>query len=192
LQHQKVVEFPRVYQLYNRTIFQRYHLIIRLATPSDFPTIEHIAYQTWPATFGDILSAEQIQYMLSWMYSQESLNEQVDQKGHVFLMAVDDTGEAIGYVSYELNYKGQPITKIHKLYLLPQTQGRGIGQLLIEEVAQRALQASNTALSLNVNRQNRAVQFYERMGFSVVDEENINIGNGYLMQDYVMQKPLVS
>ena len=160
---------------------------IRPATPVDYPTIERIAHQTWPDTFGAILSAGQIQYMLDWMYSQDAIKEQVEQKNHVFLMASDDTGEVIGYASYEHR---DETTKIHKLYLLPQTQGQGIGRLLIAEVARRALVARSTALSLNVNRQNRAVQFYERIGFVVVSHEDIDIGNGFLMQDYVMQKPL--
>jgi len=163
---------------------------IRLATPADYPTIERIARQTWPHTFGSILSVEQLNYMLNWMYSQQAIAEQVEQKDHVFLIAFNDAGEAVGYVSFEVNYV-PAITKIHKLYLLPQTQGQGIGRLLIDEVARRTLAAGNTALSLNVNRQNRAVQFYERLGFSVVGCEDIDIGNGFLMQDYVMQKPLV-
>lgn len=161
---------------------------IRLATPADYPTIERIARQTWPDTFGSILTMEQIQYMLHWMYNQQAINEQVDQKGHVFLMASDDAGEAVGYASYEHQNK---LTKIHKIYLLPQTQGQGIGRLLIEEVIQRALTGGKTALSLNVNRQNQAVQFYERLGFTVVATQDIDIGNGFLMQDYVMQKPLI-
>lgn len=166
-------------------------MIVCPATPADYPTIERIAHQTWPDTFGAILTPEQIAYMLHWMYRPEALAQQVEQKGHVFLMAVDGMGEAVGYVSYEVNYKSQT-TKIHKLYLLPQTQGQGIGRLLIEAVAERAKAADNNALALNVNRQNRAVQFYERMGFAVRETEDIDIGNGYWMQDYVMIKPLHS
>lgn len=164
---------------------------IRPATSADYGTIERIAHQTWPATFGHILSVEQLNYMLNWMYTPEAIVEQVEQKGHIFLIATDDTGETVGYVSYEVNYKPAN-TKIHKLYLLPQTQGQGIGRLFIDEVAKRALTAGDTALTLNVNRHNRAVQFYERMGFSVVDNEDIDIGNGFLMHDLVMQKPLLS
>ena len=164
---------------------------IRPATPTDYPAIQRIAHQTWPATFGHILSVEQLNYMLNWMYTPEAIVEQVEQKKHVFLIATDDAGDTVGYVSYEVDYK-PTITKIHKLYLLPQTQGQGIGRLLIDEVAQRALAAGNIALGLNVNRQNRAVQFYERMGFSVVAHEDIDIGNGYLMQDFIMQKQLTN
>ncbi len=163
---------------------------IRPATPADYVTIERIAHETWPDTYGSILSAGQFDYMLNWMYSPEAIAEQIEQNNHVFLMAVSDTGETVGYVSFEVNYKPE-ITKIHKLYLLPQTQGQGIGRLLINEVAQRALAAGNTALGLNVNRQNRAVQFYERMDFSIIASEDIDIGNGFLMQDFIMQKPLI-
>jgi len=164
---------------------------IRPATPTDYPAIQRIAHQTWPDTYGSILSTEQFDHMLNWMYTPEAIAEQVEQKNHVFLMAANHAGETVGYVSYEVDYK-PTITKIHKLYLLPQTQGQGIGRLLIDEVARKALTAGNTALGLNVNRQNRAVQFYERMGFSVVAQEDIDIGNGYLMQDFIMQKQLTN
>lgn len=202
LKSYRVVEFPCVSQLYNSIPLQRCNLDIRPATPADYPAIQRIAQETWPSTFGEILTPEQIDYMLHWMYRPESLQEQVEQKRHVFLMATNNAGEDVGYVSYEVGHLRDDIsknqmsslktTKIHKLYLLPQTQGQGIGRMLIEAVAERAKAAGNNALILNVNRNNRAVQFYERLGFVVAQTEDIDIGNGYWMQDYVMVKPLHS
>jgi ribosomal protein S18 acetylase RimI-like enzyme len=159
-------------------------------TPGHYLLIEQLAHQTWPTAFGDILSAEQIQYMLSWMYSPDAITEQVDQKGHVFLLAEDDAGEPLGYVSYELTVNEKPVTKIHKIYLLPASQGQGIGRMMIDYVAKQAEHVENVALQLNVNRQNKAVAFYEKMGFEVVGEEDIDIGNGFLMEDYIMMKRL--
>lgn len=163
---------------------------IRPATPADFPAIERIARQTWPATFGAILSPDQIEYMLNWMYQPDALTGQVEQQGHVFLLLLDDAGEPLGFVSYEPHYRNEPVTKVHKLYLLPDTQGRGLGRMLLDEVSRRAGQQGDTALALNVNRHNRAVLFYERIGFSVTGQEDIDIGNGFLMQDFIMTKPL--
>ena len=164
---------------------------ITQATEQDLPIIRDIAYQTWPTTFGEILSPTQISYMLDMMYNLDALKAQVDEKKHVFLLAKDaDTNEHLGYVSYELNYKNQPLTKIHKIYLLPASQGKGVGRLFIEQVAQVALSHANTRLGLNVNRYNKAIQFYERMGFAVVGHEDIDIGDGFLMEDFVMEKPL--
>lgn len=161
------------------------------ATEHDLPIIRDIAYQTWPSTFGDILSAEQIEYMLDMMYSMDALKTQVNEKNHIFLLAQDsDSKNYLGFTSYEFDYKGQSKTKIHKIYLLPASQGKGVGRLLIDQVAELASAHGNTILSLNVNKYNKAVQFYERMGFSTVDTETIDIGNGFIMDDYVMEKPM--
>jgi len=160
-------------------------------TINDLPIIQDIAYRTWPATFGEILSADQITYMMAMMYSPEALREQIEEKGHIFLLAADpNIDQNLGYVSYELNYQGQPATKIHKLYVLPESQGKGVGQALISIVAIMAQQHNNESLWLNVNRHNKAIRFYERQGFSVMATETINIGNGYVMDDVVMKKPL--
>ena len=165
--------------------------MIKLITASQahLPEIKRIAYETWPATFGAILSEKQIAYMLDWMYSIPSLMSQIEEKGHVFILA-QEGNEYLGYVSYELNYNGLPKTKIHKIYLLPASQGKGVGALLINQVGEIATQNENKALLLNVNRYNKAVGFYEKMGFNIVGNENIDIGDGFLMEDFIMEKLL--
>ncbi len=164
-------------------------LKINVASETDLSEIKRIAYETWPLTFGEILSPQQIEYMLEWMYSLPSLTEQIQEKGHVFIL-IKEEGESLGYVSYELNYKGIAKTKIHKIYLLPASQGKGVGAALIRRVAEIATENQNTALILNVNRFNKAIGFYEKMGFAIVGSEDIDIGDGFLMQDYIMEKPL--
>jgi GNAT superfamily N-acetyltransferase len=166
-------------------------ITITEATEHDLPIIRDIAYQTWPSTFGEILSPDQIRYMLDMMYSPDALKRQIKDKNHVFLLAREaDTGAYFGYLSYELDYQAEPKTKIHKIYLLPASQGKGVGRLLIDKVAELAIEQKNARLVLNVNRYNKAIQFYERMGFTIIDTETIDIGNGFLMEDYVMEKPL--
>lgn len=164
-------------------------ITIKQASEHEFSVIRSIAHQTWPPTFGDILSEKQIDYMLEWMYSIPSLDEQVKKKGHTFLLAREDN-HCLGFASYELNYGGESITKIHKLYVLPDTQGKGIGKGLINRIAETAISHRNTALSLNVNRNNPAVQFYQYLGFTIVGEENVSIGESFLMEDYIMKKQL--
>ena len=166
-------------------------ITITKATDQELPIIRDIAYQTWPTTFGEILSPAQISYMLEMMYSLDALTTQIGEQGHVFLLAQEaETKAYLGYVSYELDYKSQSKTKIHKIYLLPASQGKGVGRLLIDKVARIAAEHKNSTVALNVNRYNKAIQFYERMGFNVVDNETIDIGDGFLMEDFVMEKPL--
>jgi ribosomal protein S18 acetylase RimI-like enzyme len=161
------------------------------ANETHFPIIQHIAHQTWPVTFGSILSQDQISYMLEMMYSLPALREQVTHKGHVFLLAQEGT-DYLGYASYELNYTETSKTKLHKIYVLPTSQGKGIGKILINAVVEKALQYHNQSLLLNVNRENKAISFYQKLGFKIIGEENIAIGNGFLMEDYVMEKKLIT
>ena len=162
-------------------------IVIFEAEPRHLSAVRDIAYQTWPSTYKDIVSQEQIEYMLERMYDLPELQQQMTQKGHVFLIAKVEEN-ALGFASYELNYKNEPKTKIHKIYLLPKSQGLGIGKALIDRVVAAAQLAQNQQLTLNVNRKNKAVQFYERVGFVATATEDIDIGRGYLMQDFIMTK----
>jgi len=152
----------------------------------DYQTIYDIAVPVWDATYKSILKAEQLDYMLQLMYSREAIAEQMSTKGHQFLLALDDNA-AVGFASYELNYSSET-TKIHKLYVLPETHGKGIGRALINEIENAAKANADRTLLLNVNRFNPAVNFYSKVGFINVGEEDVAIGNGYLMEDYIMQK----
>lgn len=155
---------------------------------SDIFRIKTIAELTWPDTFKDILSDEQIRYMLDWMYSIEVLASQIDN-GHQFYVLTENEKD-FGFVGIELNYPNQGNAKIHKIYVLPEFQGKGIGGKLIEKVVQYSKLNKINSLTLNVNRFNKAIDFYLKKGFKITKEENIDIGNGFLMEDYVMEKIL--
>ncbi|HCT94384.1 MAG: GNAT family N-acetyltransferase [Bacteroidetes bacterium GWE2_39_28] len=165
---------------------------IRNASEADFPIIQEIAQKTWPNTFSAILSPGQISYMLDMMYSTDSLKNQTIKNGHRFLLAFlqESSGSdvCIGYASYELNYSGENRTKIHKIYILPNHQGEGAGLALINKIEEIAISCNEHNLFLNVNKNNPAITFYKRLGFDIIREEKIPIGNGFFMDDYVMQK----
>lgn len=157
------------------------------AAINDIKRIQEIVNITWPITYGDILSKEQLDYMLNLFYSDEALTEQYNKKEQLFYLISDDDTN-LGFIGIEHNYKDNTRTKIHKIYLMPETQGKGIGKKVIEEIEKLAFQNNSKALLLNVNRFNSALGFYKKVGFEIIDEVNIEIGNGYLMEDYVMEK----
>jgi diamine N-acetyltransferase len=150
--------------------------------------IQELAYKIWPDAYSEILSQEQLNYMLDKFYSLEALNSQFENE-HVFLL-VEDKGDYLGFASYELNYNNSSKTKLHKLYVLPQTQGTGVGKNLLQEVAKRAKSAQNSYLFLNVNKYNKAQNFYRKLQFKIISEEIIPIGNDFVMDDFVMEKEL--
>jgi len=164
-------------------------ITITAATINDIKQIQNIVNITWPITYGEILSKEQLDYMLGLFYSTEALTEQYDKKVQLFYM-IDEDEINIGFIGIEHHYNEEALTKIHKIYLLPETQGKGIGKKVIDEIGKLASENNSTALLLNVNRFNTALGFYKKIGFEVKEEVDIEIGNGYLMEDYVMEKKI--
>ncbi|MCD7914260.1 MAG: GNAT family N-acetyltransferase [Tannerellaceae bacterium] len=157
------------------------------ADKSNIPDIQAISDVVWPVTFCEILSPKQIHYMMDMMYSTEAITQQMDELNHHYLL-VKEGEDFLGYLSYESHYQGKPWTKVHKIYVLPDTQGKGVGRFFIEEVAKIAKANGDTELSLNVNRFNKAIDFYKKVGFEVIGSEDIDIGNGFLMEDYIMNR----
>ena len=160
------------------------------ATTSHIKAIQEVSALAWPEAFKEILSASQIAYMMEWMYSEASLREQMEEKNnHYFLVTADD--QNVGYMSIEHNCENKEKTKIHKLYILPGEQKKGIGRLLMDVARTRALETGDSAIYLNVNKYNRnAIAFYQRTGFFLAKEEVIDIGNGFIMDDFVFEKTI--
>lgn len=153
------------------------------------PRIKELAEYIWPKAFASILSLEQIEYMMNMMYSQEAIAKQMDE-GHQFAIVYRDNVD-VGYVSYEVNHNQTNKTKIHKLYISPEYQRGGIGKILIDYVAVQALESKNNVLFLNVNKHNvGAIDFYNKHRFSLVKKEEIDIGDGFIMDDFVFELPL--
>ena len=167
----------------------RSDLSIRPATLSDIPGVRALADIAFRKTYADILSADQMEYMMDWMYSERSLRCQIERPGKYFFIAeLDD--EAVGYVSYErdgLLGDGRTLFHLQKLYVLPQYHGMGIGSAMVAHVRNDIMsRGENPArVELNVNRGNPAVRFYERIGMRRERQGDFPIGCGYYMNDYI-------
>jgi len=164
-------------------------ITISEASISDIKIIQKIAHITWPITYGPILSEKQLQYMLDLIYSDEALSKQIQNKEQLFYL-ISDEKSTIGFIGIEHHYNKEAITKIHKIYFLPETQGKGFGKKVFGWIGKAASENNSAALLLNVNRFNTALHFYKKLGFEIKEEVNIEIGNGYLMEDYILEKQL--
>ena len=162
-------------------------IVFKNATENDVCQIQEIAAKTWPVAYGKILSAAQIEYMLDLFYSAAALKNSMRSQDYIF--AVND-GIMVGFCGIEHNFCSTSTTRIHKLYILPETQGLNIGRKFIKYITKLALENFSNKLSLNVNKYNSAFHFYEKMGFKTVKEEIIDIGNNYIMDDFVMEKTI--
>jgi GNAT superfamily N-acetyltransferase len=158
---------------------------IELLSAGNLKLVQDIAFKTWPGTYGDILEPKQVEYMLDKMYSLPVLRTQ-QEKGHLFYLFRED-GHPLGFMGIEPHAEPDSL-KIHKLYVLPEAQGKKVGAQLLAFAELIAKSNQLRRIFLNVNRHNKAKDFYESRGMTVFREENIDIGNGYLMEDYVMEK----
>ena len=162
---------------------------IQKNTDNNFTSIRAISAVVWPIAYGAILSKEQLDYMMEMMYSVSALQKQANENNHHFIVATDDE-IPVGFASFEFNCNETSKTKIHKIYILTNQQRKGIGKLLIDYISNDAIQNNQMCLLLNVNRNNEAQHFYKKLGFAITREEVIAIGNGYVMDDYVMEKSI--
>ncbi|MBT1704860.1 GNAT family N-acetyltransferase [Chryseosolibacter indicus] len=158
---------------------------IETATKADIPVIQKIANATWWPTYSSILSAEQLDYMLKMIYSEEALKQVMDSGNQEFIL-LTEKNDPEAFASFGVKLQEPSIYKLHKLYILPNNQGKGFGRALIEEVKTRISKAGVRTLDLNVNRYNPARNFYEHLGFKIIKEEDVPIGP-YWMNDFVMR-----
>ncbi len=164
-------------------------LTIRRASAEDIPLIRSMADVVFRKTYADILSPDQMEYMMDWMYSEGSLRGQVCDEGRYFHIAEMD-GVPAGYVSFEYESAlpdGRDFYHLQKLYVLPDRQGLGIGRAMLEHVKDslRGLCPGGFRFALNVNRANPAVSFYEHVGLVRESQGDFPIGNGFYMNDYI-------
>ena len=159
--------------------------ILKVTTKEQLQVVANLANAIWSLAYAAILSKEQLDYMLDKFYNLEALQKQLEN-GQVFYLAQNENQEFVGFVAYEINCEPNK-TKIHKIYVLPETQGTGIGKQLFDLVKTKAQENQQTAIFLNVNKYNKAQKFYQKLGFIITKEEVIDIGNGYVMDDYVME-----
>jgi ribosomal protein S18 acetylase RimI-like enzyme len=156
--------------------------------PEDIDTLLPLAHRLWHAHYPGIITVEQIDYMLARGYTREVILEEIDHQG-ISWIVIRDGVTMIGFVS--VGPYGDGIIKLHKLYLLPDYHGQGIGSRALAETERVAKQHNAATLVLNVNRHNRkAISAYQRAGWHVTDEVVVDIGMGYVMNDYVMTKQL--
>lgn len=163
-------------------------MFIREANIEDATTIQKLAHEIWWPSYSEILSSEQLSYMLDEIYSEEKIISQINTGEQTYLLLIEDD-EAVAFAAYSPRIENPDIYKLHKLYCLPAIQGKGYGKLLINTVCENVLKAGKNVLELNVNRYNLSKHFYEKMGFVVAYEEDVPIGP-YWMNDFVMRKQL--
>ena len=159
------------------------------AQEEHLPVISELAGVIWHACYPGIITQAQIDYMLARMYALDVLRGEIRSQGiRHDLLLVD--GKPVGFASY--GPTSEPgVMKLHKLYLLPEMHGCGLGSRLLQHVVDEVRAGAGRRLILSVNKANaRAITAYKRNGFVIAESVITDIGNGFVMNDYIMAKDL--
>ena len=170
---------------------------------NDRAFIRSVSERTWPSTYGHIISQEQINFMLDWMYSDASLEKQMHSGCAFYIASIkkeDGQLDAVGFCSVSPDDEkeegennstekvaGSTAHKLNKLYVLPSAQGTGAGKALLNKSIEVAKASGSSSIFLQVNKLNTAYTFYLKHGFIKESEFKFDIGNGFFMDDYVMR-----
>ncbi|MBX2907099.1 MAG: GNAT family N-acetyltransferase [Taibaiella sp.] len=158
---------------------------IKAATIADIPTIREITMQVWPQTYIPIVGEAQVAYMLGRFYNPEALEQQMTGDQHRFTVGYD-RDKPVAFASWGEVEPG--VCKLHKLYISTDVQGRGFGRAMVDRVVDDVREFGAGKLRLNVNIYNSpAIGFYEKYGFKKAYDEDIDIGNGFFMNDFVYE-----
>ncbi len=161
------------------------------ARPEQLPDVQQLAGVIWRAYYPGIISPAQIEYMLARGYALDALARFLGGPDRGLELATV-AGELAGFAAWYV--PDEPATaKLDKLYLLPSRQRLGLGGRLLARVEALARAAGATTLTLNVNKHNaQAIRAYEKHGFAVREAVVVDIGEGFVMDDYVMAKGLAA
>lgn len=157
----------------------------RPVTRKDISALQELAYQSWMSAYAAILSQEQIHYMLNEMYSAAVISAQLESQNYHYYFIVSDNENA-GFIGFEHRY-AERCTKLHRIYLLKEFIGKGLGKVSIDFLKETVKDFGDEKIILNVNKKNPAQKIYAAQGFTIYREEVTDIGNGFVMDDYLMQ-----
>lgn len=155
------------------------------ATEKDIPTIQDLAKKSWETTYSDILSKDQLDYMMEMMYSGEALKKHFENPDYQYYL-ISENDVYFGFIGFQLHYEKET-TKLHRIYFLKKSQGKGLGKKTVCFLKNEVKKFGDKRIILTVNKNNNARKFYESQGFRVYDEAIFDIGNGYVMDDFLME-----
>ncbi len=159
----------------------------KIESGDDIIAVVNLAKEIWEDHFTPLIGSEQVEYMLSNYQSINSITKQIQDENFSYY-SVTNGDDLLGYFAY---YPKCEQLYLSKFYLKKEARGAGFGRKVITFLESEARDMQAKSLELNVYKGNdHTISIYEKMGFRIVAEPQIDIGNGFILNDYVMQKEL--
>ncbi|WP_321276181.1 GNAT family N-acetyltransferase [Thiomicrorhabdus indica] len=162
--------------------------IIEVKTLEEVQILSNLAQEIWHQHFTSIIGQDQVSYMLKHFQSTEAIWKQIQTGAEYYFLKISQIPVAYICLIADSNKKRMMLSK---LYVKDSERGKGLGKSLLQFSETRAIQKNCNDLWLTVNRFNAdSIEWYSRQGFVVIDEVKKDIGQGYFMDDYIMEKAL--
>ncbi len=158
--------------------------IVPALTKEQIRIVEDLAKKIWTEHYTPIIGSGQVSYMLDRFQSAAAIREQIQNGARYYLLKYQE--EFVGYFSFSI--KGENLF-LSKFYVLKEERGRGIGKAALLFIEEKVRELGLKKIELTVNKYNsNSIKAYEKMGFENMESIVQDIGNGYVMDDYVLQK----
>lgn len=162
----------------------------RVETPEEIEALCAAAEKVWHLTYDSLLPPGQVDYMVEKFQSPAAVRAQMAEDRYEYHLILGD-GELGGFVGYAPRYQGREEMFLSKVYLLPEFRGQGAVREAIALVEREARRQGLPSIRLTVNKGNtHAYEVYRHYGFETVESVAADIGQGYVMDDYIMVKKL--
>ncbi len=158
-------------------------LLIPIET-NDISKLQKMAKTIWLSSYQQMISQEQITYMLKMMYGTSAILKAFEEQKEWYW--VEYKNMRVGFV--EIYPKDEYSLFLSKIYLKSEFQGKGIAQIAMQMLVEKAKMRGLDFIDLTVNKRNhKALAFYKKFGFKKLDSVVQDIGNGFVMDDYVLR-----
>jgi ribosomal protein S18 acetylase RimI-like enzyme len=161
-------------------------MFIKVATKQHIEAVEALAQEIWTEHYIPIIGKEQVDYMLARFQSTQAISEQI-ANGYLYFL-IEASGQFIGYISVQPKEHELFLSKI---YVMSSQRGKGHGRKAVRFVEELAEEKGLKKIVLTVNKNNTlAIKAYEAIGFRKVEAIVQDIGNGFVMDDFKMEKEI--
>ena len=162
-------------------------MFIEVLTEEQIEIVESLAEEIWTEHYIPIIGKAQVDYMLDRFQSKQSISDQI-RSGFLYFLIKEDN-QFIGYIGVQ--QKGDELF-LSKIYIKSSERGKGHGKKAIQFIERLAKEKGVRKIALTVNKNNRgAIKAYEKLGFKNLGSLIQEIGNGFIMDDYKMEKTLL-
>lgn len=159
--------------------------IVEVSSKDLIKTVVKIADEIWKEHYAQIISLEQIEFMLDKFQSLNAISTQINKEHYKYFLIKDEAENPVGY--FAIVPKPDHLF-LSKFYIKQNSRQKGYGKKVISFITDFAKQNHLPHISLTVNRQNKnSITAYLKMGFQIISQANAEIGNNFIMNDYIMQ-----